>query len=150
MSMSFPINRFRGPYNFLSNFWVTPIVYKGVMFPSSENAYQAAKFPKEQWYLFTDITPYQSKVLAYSSALQPFRNMNFDEIKIDVMAELLAIKFAEGTDLALLLIETYPRKLIEGNNHGDTFWGTVDGEGSNHLGELLMKRRQLLVDIMGR
>jgi predicted NAD-dependent protein-ADP-ribosyltransferase YbiA (DUF1768 family) len=31
--------------------------------------------------------------------------------------------------------------LVEGNNHGDTFWGRVDGKGYNMLGVILMELR---------
>lgn len=31
--------------------------------------------------------------------------------------------------------------LIEGNNHGDRYWGVVNGEGQNKFGLLLMQIR---------
>jgi predicted NAD-dependent protein-ADP-ribosyltransferase YbiA (DUF1768 family) len=42
----------------------------------------------------------------------------------------------------LSLLNTGHRDLFEANTWGDRFWGTVDGEGSNHLGRLLMKIRK--------
>ena len=35
--------------------------------------------------------------------------------------------------------------LIEGNEWGDTFWGTCDGIGENHLGKILMRIRNEMV-----
>ena len=35
-------------------------------------------------------------------------------------------------------------ELEEGNNWGDKYWGTVEGEGKNMLGKLLMKVRAIL------
>jgi len=32
----------------------------------------------------------------------------------------------------------------EKNSWGDTFWGTCEGVGQNHLGRLLMKTREKL------
>ena len=37
------INEFSGRYRWLSNFHTCSIVYDGVEYPSTENAYQAAK-----------------------------------------------------------------------------------------------------------
>jgi len=34
--------------------------------------------------------------------------------------------------------------LIEGNTWGDTYWGVCRGRGSNNLGKLLMKIREVL------
>lgn len=44
-------------------------------------------------------------------------------------------------DLRDKLLATHPELLIEGNFWGGTFWGVCAGEGSNHLGRLLMKIR---------
>ena len=33
-------------------------------------------------------------------------------------------------------------QIEEGNNWGDRFWGTVDGEGLNHLGKIIMRIRK--------
>ena len=40
-----------------------------------------------------------------------------------------------------MLLNTEDSILIEGNNHGDKFWGQVKGEGMNMLGKLLMEVR---------
>ena len=37
------INRFDGPYAFLSNFFFSPIEYEGITYPTVEHAFQAAK-----------------------------------------------------------------------------------------------------------
>lgn len=37
------ITEFKGAYHFLSNFAVAPVVYEGMLFPTVEHAYQAAK-----------------------------------------------------------------------------------------------------------
>lgn len=43
--------------------------------------------------------------------------------------------------LAAALLRTYDWELEEGNNHGDKYWGTVDGQGENRLGQILMQVR---------
>mgnify|MGYP003560200375 CR=1 FL=1 len=37
------INKFDGPYAFLSNFYHSPIIYEGLEYPTVEHAFQAAK-----------------------------------------------------------------------------------------------------------
>lgn len=47
-------------------------------------------------------------------------------------------------DLAQKLIATGNAYLEEGNQWGDKFWGTVNGNGENMLGKILMKERDIL------
>ena len=60
------------------------------------------------------------------------------------MDHFLRRKFAPGTEMARKLLGTGNAHLAEGNNWGDTFWGTVNGEGQNVLGVLLMRIRDEL------
>lgn len=66
---------------------------------------------------------------------------NWDQIKLDVMYELVKQKFATDP-LRMYLLRTGTREIQEGNYWGDTFWGTVNGEGENHLGKILMRVRE--------
>lgn len=43
------IREFRGLYGFLSNFWPSPVIWQGVLYPSVEHAYQAAKTDDPAW-----------------------------------------------------------------------------------------------------
>lgn len=60
------------------------------------------------------------------------------------MEEVVRAKFSQNPDLARRLVDTCPRELAEGNHWGDTYWGTVNGQGENHLGKILMKVREEL------
>jgi len=84
-------------------------------------------------------TPGQAKKLGKSIELRP----DWEEIKIEVMRELLRQKFdiTKHYDLWLELHMTKPDELVEGNWWGDTFWGVCKGKGENHLGKLLMEIR---------
>jgi ribA/ribD-fused uncharacterized protein len=67
-------------------------------------------------------------------------------VKIDVMRTILRSKF-QSAPLRRMLLETGDAKLIEGNSHGDRFWGCVldvaeQWDGENWLGELLMELRR--------
>lgn len=138
------INQFSGAYKFLSNFYEHPIVYKGARYPTSEHAYQAAKFTdlEVKRRIASVHNPGKAKRLAYSF-LETHPNIvvsNWDDIKISIMEEIVRIKF-DNPVLAARLIETRDHLLIEGNVHGDRFWGVSRGFGYNHLGNILMKIR---------
>jgi ribA/ribD-fused uncharacterized protein len=133
------ITSFRGEYRWLSNFWRVYVVFEGIVFPSVENAYQAAKFVdgRER---FVKISEAAAKELGHANPPRP----DWETIKVSVMRMLLAQKFESGTELAQKLIATHPKKIIEGNTWNDTFWGVCHGKGKNMLGKLLMERRDIL------
>lgn len=138
------ITSFSGEYRFLSNFWVAPIEYEGITYPSSEHAYQAAKT------LNTDIreifsvldSPAKAKKLGQLIEIRA----DWEHVKINVMREIVEAKFENHPDLMSKLMDTKGQKLIEGNTWGDTFWGECPlGTGRNELGKILMGIRD---DIM--
>lgn len=67
---------------------------------------------------------------------------DWEEVKLDIMYELLKCKFDQNPSLKEKLINTGDRLLVEGNDWHDTYWGVCNGKGSNHLGKLLMKLRE--------
>lgn len=129
------IDRFFGSYRFLSNFWPVTIEFDGDLYPSVENAYQAAKFPAglARAFMFS-CTPAEAKRFARKAIL----GEQWHERKVAVMTKLVQQKFAPGGDLAQKLIDTGDAELIEGNSWGDRFWGVCNGEGENYLGRILM------------
>lgn len=134
------INLFREKYEFLSNFFPARLVYDGLSFYNSEAAYQAAKCtnPKEREY-FTQLYGNEAKSLGRKVECRS----DWEEIKIEVMRNVLFAKFTQNPLLAKYLLETGEKPILEGNMHGDLFWG-VDGKtgiGENHLGKLLMELR---------
>jgi len=132
------IAEFQGQYRWLSNFHLTPVVYEGQVYPSSENAYQAAKTLGDRS-AFLHVTPGVSKKLGRRVKLRP----DWEAVKVDVMRDVLRSKFALP-DLAQMLLETGDQPLIEGNTWNDTFWGVCRGKGQNRLGLLLMEIRSEL------
>ena len=135
------ISEFQGEFRFLSNFWPCEIELEGIRFPSVEHAYQAAKTLDINTRIQMSLldTPGQVKKIGKSIELRP----DWEEIKIEVMRELLKQKFdiTKHYDLWLKLHMTKPDELVEGNWWGDTFWGVCKGKGENHLGKLLMEIR---------
>ena len=143
------ITSFSGQYSFLSNFYLQRILYDGNWFPSVEHAFQSMKMlPAERVnsninfraFQSPSVTPGQAKRLGRKVTMRA----DWDEIRQIVMETLVSKKF-DYMDLRALLIETSPAELIEGNTWNDTFWGVCNGVGENHLGKILMKRRDEII-----
>lgn len=68
---------------------------------------------------------------------------DWEEVKLDVMRDVVFAKFFQNPELAKRLLATGGSNLIEGNNWHDTFWGvdSETGEGQNNLGKILMEIR---------
>jgi ribA/ribD-fused uncharacterized protein len=135
-----PIEGFFGIYRFLSNFWYAKVELDGVVYPTIENAYQAAKTEPHLRSPFRDCTPGQAKSAGRGV---PIRK-TWDQEKVDVMRGMIEQKFALGTELADKLLVTGDCRLVESNTWGDVFWGECGGRGQNNLGKLLMAQRDLL------
>lgn len=133
------IDSFRGEYRFLSNFYPVVILVDGMhSFPSVENAYQYLKGEDiENWKVFADATPSEAKKLGRTL----LKKANWEEIKVDVMHDLVRSKFLLNWPLGQMLLATKSAELIEGNTWGDEFWGVCNGKGLNRLGQILMDVR---------
>ena len=131
------INKFRDDYYFLSNFYECNITYNGVTYRNNEAAFQAQKDIKRSEE-FANLSPASAKRLGRKVTLR----RDWEEVKLDIMYELLKCKFDQNPSLKEKLINTGDRLLVEGNDWHDTYWGVCNGKGSNHLGKLLMKLRE--------
>lgn len=119
-----PIVSFHEEYSFLSNFYTAPIKYDDTTYRNAEEAYQAAKYKG-------------ADERAYS-------HLEWEDVQVDVMRDILRIKFKQGTKLARKLLATGTRDLVYGNRYNvDTYWGydLYNGYGNNVLGRLLMEVR---------
>lgn len=137
------INEFQGEYRWLSNFVECDIEYNGFIYPSVENAYQAAKMKnKEDALKFLYLTSGQAKRLAKTL---PIRN-DWGKLKIYYMREFLIQKFSQKPYRDLLM-DTCGLDIIEGNRWGDKYWGVClkTNNGQNNLGKLIMGIRDINV-----
>lgn len=136
------INRFSGPYKFLSNFYPTPVEYNGHVWQSSEHAYMSAKSNNPHYLsqLKQCSTSGQAKQLGRVVELRK----DWEQVKNYVMLEVLRVKFAKDSPLAFCLLATGDLRLVEGNTWGDTYWGVCKGVGENWLGRMLMQVREEL------
>jgi ribA/ribD-fused uncharacterized protein len=117
-------------------------MYRGIAYPTSEHAYQAAKTINEIQRMNISIlnTPAEAKRYGKTVKLRPY----WDEMKADVMTEIVRAKFIQNPSLIEKLLATDDAILEEGNTWGDTYWGICKGKGENHLGKILMELRDCL------
>jgi ribA/ribD-fused uncharacterized protein len=130
-----------GEYRYLSNFHNCPVQFDGVIYPSSENAYMAAKtLDLQQREQFETISPKDAKDLGRTIDLRP----DWEIVKYDIMYKILFDKFSRNSDIRQKLLETGEKYLEETNHWGDRIWGVVDGVGKSALGKILMQIRSAL------
>lgn len=135
------ITSFSGPHRWLSNFWPAPVRMSGVVYPTVEHAYQAAKTtdPSLRQQIAAVRSPAEAKRLGRRLPLRP----DWEQIKQPVMLACLRAKFRHP-ELHARLLATGDALLVEGNAWGDRYWGVCRGIGQNHLGRLLMQVRNEL------
>ena len=144
---------FFGENRWMSNFHIQPLVYEGKEYQSTEAAYQAAKTDnpeiKEQIRLSS---PAGAKKLGNCLNIRK----DWEEVKWNIMSEIVALKFLASQELQLKLLKTYPLYLVEGNTwhdngygiciHKDCRKGCWEKKGKNMLGKILMEIRQALYE----
>lgn len=146
---SLTISSFVGEFALLSNFATLDEPLSdadGLSFASAEHAFQGAKTCDlaERQRVAAAATPGQAKRLGHTLILR----RDWDQVRVEIMASILAAKFAQPRFRAVLL-STGEAQLVEGNRWHDTFWGVCvcsrhDGAGENALGKLLMDLRARL------
>lgn len=131
------IKEFQGEYRWLSNFYPCEVLFEGDTYPSTENAYQAAKSTNTEYRLaLMSCTPGQSKKQSRKMQVRS----DWNDVKLGIMEDLLRQKFNQEP-FRTQLIEIGDQPIQEGNSWGDTFWGVniATGKGENNLGKLIMK-----------
>lgn len=132
------VDQFTGKYGFLSNFFH----HDGRI--TGEHLFQSMKSNEPKWQLaiLDAETPGEAKKLGRECPLRE----DWDSIKDDVMWWVLQTKFRKGSDVCKWLLETGDTELIEGNWHGDSYWGfdLKSQAGFNILGQLLMELRDTI------
>jgi N-glycosidase YbiA len=125
-----------------SNFSQHAVEWQGELYPTSEHAFQAAKFPSDaqhQKAIREARTAAKSKQLGGSRAHSLRRD--WEKAKDGIMEAILICKFEQHQDLRDVLLSTGDRKLVE-HTKRDRYWGDGgDGNGRNQLGKCLMNVR---------
>lgn len=161
------IDRFRGDYAFLSNFYPAPfkattyfafgadeerVELGELTFPTVEHWMQATKAraenPQDFLLVLASSTPGHAKRAGRKILLRS----DWEDVKEEVVLTGVRHKFLQNPILAQRLKETGNARLIEGNDWGDRTWGMVwdsillRWEGENLLGEILQQVRDELMD----
>ena len=145
---------FKGKKRFLSNMYKCKIVFNdnfGFNFTpdfktyfSSEHLYQALKSRDLEYQELIRVQkePKDAKKLANNliNSFYPLRE-DWHQIRVEAMEMVLLLKFTQNNTLARKLLDI-KGEIEEKNSWNDTFWGTYNGVGENHLGKLLMKIRE--------
>ena len=142
------IEKFRGKHRWLSNFWAAPVMLDGLLYPTTEHAYQAGKTLDPQ--VRETIRRLPTAALAKRFGRRFGRSLQFwpgwnDAYRTQLMCALLKQKF-EDPDLRRRLLDTGEEPLIESGHWHDVFWGRCScakcgGKGQNRLGILLAEIR---------
>jgi ribA/ribD-fused uncharacterized protein len=147
------IEKFFGKYRPLSNFWIlsTPVYLpesllggiSKIPYYTTEHAFQAAKSTEFVDYVAISRIPAKDArdAKAYGNTIQ--LRPGWNDIRIQVMTDLVRQKFNNSMELQNLLLSTGDQHLQEGNTWNDRYWG-VDlrtGLGDNNLGKVLMQIR---------
>jgi ribA/ribD-fused uncharacterized protein len=137
------ITSFKGEYDFLSNFYPCFVAYDGVLYPSAEHAYQAAKTDDPVWReRIRDCFDARTAKSLGTSKLK--LRADWNDFRQVVMNLIVLDKFSRSPFLGEKLLATGDAELIEGNTWGDHYWGVCRGRGQNHLGRILMRVRAAL------
>lgn len=134
---------FNGEFSFLSNFYPCKVN----VYTNAEAAYQAQKCenPVDR-VQFIQLNAGPAKRLGRTVQVRP----SWNEMRVDVMRDVVHTKFSSNPDLAEKLIATDDAELIEGNCGHDNFFGDcicpacAKIPGENWLGKILMDEREAL------
>jgi ribA/ribD-fused uncharacterized protein len=144
-------------FYFLSNFSSFSVEFEGVLYPTSEHAYQSQKFlirdsvtgailNHELYDIFLNIWLAKSAHDALKIARKNKSKIrsDWDDIKVDVMESICLAKAQQHEYIQKKLLMTEDRYLVE-DSYVDSFWGWgPDRQGGNKLGEIWMRIRDRL------
>lgn len=126
-----------------SNFSSFKLKWKGYDWMTSEHAYHSEKFPDHPEIiekLKKTRSAHDAMKLAYANK-DKYRE-DWDDIKLDVMKEILHEKVKQNPYVKKKLLESGDKELIE-NSWRDDFWGWgPEKDGHNYLGKLWMEVRE--------
>ena len=128
-------------YGEFSNFARYPVHIDGKIWPTSEHYFQAQKYTGTE--LEEKVRNAKNAFYAakFGRELGPLPD-DWENIKVDIMCEVVLAKFTQHPDLRKLLLDTDDAILIE-HTRKDSFWGDGgDGTGENWLGKILMMVRE--------
>lgn len=124
----------------LSNFSAHRIFFKGEFYPTCEHAFHTQKFEDEA--IRDEIKKSGSPVEAFllGKKYKDRRRSDWDQIKLNVMYEILLEKVRQHPDVKESLLATKDEEIVEESE--GKFWGNgLDGSGENQCGKVWMRVR---------
>lgn len=122
---------------------------ENMRFDTSEAAYHWEKFPDHDDIRFEIINaPSAHEAFKVAEANKIHRRADWDDVKVDIMREILRAKASQHGYVRRKLLATGDRELVE-NSWRDDFWGWgPNRDGKNMLGKLWMEiRAELRADL---
>ena len=129
-----------------SNFSAYQVEYAGLLWPTSEHAYQASKFDDIE--LKNKILNAKSPREAFNMGRDPKNILRKDwySIRIKIMEDIIHEKIKQHPYIYKKLLETGDREIVE-TSPIDSFWGWgPDKKGENNLGKIWMKLRTEVIN----
>jgi ribA/ribD-fused uncharacterized protein len=137
------------PFGCFSNLYRRPVEFEGIIYPTSEHAYQAGKARKPEVRDWLMAAPSPSLLAMAAHGLLPWDIApGWSRDRQDRMYRVVSAKFRQHADLAEILIGTGGVEIIEAgtvDNEVNRRWGKVGGKGTNWMGLILMEVRAELV-----
>ncbi len=126
----------------LSNFSSFTLIWKDCHFYTSEHAYHWEKFPHlPMLQQGIDAAPSAHEAFKIAEARKDARRPDWDDVKVDIMRDILRAKATQHEYVRRKLLATGERELVE-NSWRDDFWGWgPNRDGKNMLGKLWMEIR---------
>lgn len=136
---------------YLSNFSAFDLKWRGLRFNTSEAAYQWSKFDHPVGSNALAITsglrdeiwtaPSAHEAFKIAEKYKALRVSNWDQIKANLMRNILVKKVEQHEYVRRKLLETGDREIVE-NSWRDDYWGWgPNRDGQNMLGKLWMEVR---------
>ncbi|WP_437553485.1 NADAR family protein [Sorangium sp. So ce367] len=127
-----------------SNFSRHPVTLKGKVWPTSEHYFQAQKFPGTEHEEVIRNAPGPGEAARMGRQRSRPLRPDWEQVKDDVMREVVLAKFTQHEDLRRALLDTGDAELVE-HTANDAYWADGgDGSGRNMLGIILMEVRAQL------
>lgn len=128
-------------FGYLSNFARYPIFLDRFIWPTTEHYFQAMKFEDYDIQDKLRAIPKAIDVAQEGRSRKYILRNDWEDVKLSIMKRALYAKFTQHRFLAVELLKTNNKLIVE-HTVNDSFWGDGgNGHGFNHLGLLLMEIR---------
>lgn len=139
-----PILFYEREFYIFSNFSSFSVEWRGVLWMTSEHAYQAAHFTNEKIIEAIRNARSAHDAMKLTRANQDKKRPEWKEVKLAVMEDIIRAKLSQHGYIRKKLLQTGTREIVE-NSPKDSFWGWgPNKDGHNHLGKIWMKLREEL------